>query len=147
MKTFVALTGFVLLLPISRAEDAQPQPKRQRLPNITDISIKTYGPPQLPPSSARERASAAGPGVPLNYSTGFEPSEGFSVGPVVGQPVGPLFPEPWAQTEGSCSGSVEGHIDNVNPAAGSQNLRLSHDPAHPGGGACINVFLPSLAAR
>ena len=75
-----------------------------------NVSVDAYVSPKSEITTRR-----AGPG---NLSTGFEPGEGFAPGPIFGQ-VG------W----GAFQVAPEGHIDTVNPAAGSQHLRISNDPA------------------
>jgi len=57
--------------------------------------------------------------MPLN--AGFEGPEGFAPGPIDGQ----------AGWRAVFLGDPEGHISTANPAAGTQHLRISYDPALP----------------
>ncbi|MFQ5423376.1 MAG: PEP-CTERM sorting domain-containing protein [Phycisphaerae bacterium] len=75
------------------------------------------------------------PRGPGSLVTGFEPSEGFLVGPVGGQ-MG------WTTFNAS---TTEGHVDALNPMGGSQHLRIDHDPASPNG-TSIGAFSPNLGA-
>ena len=72
---------------------------------------------------------STGPG---SLATGFEAAEGFVPGAIFGQ-VG------W----GAFQTAPEGHIDNVNPAAGSQHLRVSKDASLPTG-TNVGAFTPDL---
>ena len=107
-----------------------------------DASTKGRGPEQR--SYERERSvpvkalvapgtngttRSAGPG---SLATGFESAEGFAAGPIFGQ-VG------W----GAFQATPEGHIDTVNPAAGSQHLRISKDPSLATG-TNTGAFSPDL---
>ncbi len=79
----------------------------------------------------------------INYSTGFEPEEGFALGYISasgGTPVGcggVAFPCWGHITSTSCQGGsgpvctpslITPTIENINPAIGIQHLRLTHDP-------------------
>ncbi|MHC4993410.1 MAG: hypothetical protein ACYTGC_20800, partial [Planctomycetota bacterium] len=76
----------------------------------------------------------AGPG---SYATGFEPGEGFTLGFIGGNGV-----PPWGAFAAS---SVQPQVDNLNPASGTQHLRLSKDPG-VSNNAFIGCFSPPLGA-
>ena len=74
----------------------------------------------------------AGPAA-TSQSSGFEVIEGFVLGFIGGQ-VG------W---DAFAVSTVEGHVDNVNPAAGDQHLRLARDP-DIANNALIGAFSPNM---
>jgi hypothetical protein len=67
------------------------------------------------------------------YGTGFEAAEGFALGHIGNgtQPAGcgGIANPCWGKTTAGNGSLVEGHIDNVHPFAGTQHLRIAHDPA------------------
>jgi len=75
------------------------------------------------------------PRGPGSVVAGFEPGEGFLAAPIGGQ-MG------WTMFNASVT---EGHVDALNPMSGSQNLRISHDPA-VALGTSIGAFSPNLGA-
>ena len=76
--------------------------------------VKTY---DVSANALLGLGSGAPRGLPSTF--GFEPGEGFAVGPIGGQ-VG------WTMFAASLA---EGHVDTLNPFAGTQHLRISNDPA------------------
>jgi len=70
------------------------------------------------------------------YGTGFESGEGFAPAPIGGQAGWTMF----------AASTAEGHVDTVNPFAGSQHLRISGDPTI-GGGTLTGGFSPDLGAQ
>lgn len=69
----------------------------------------------------------------VSESWTFEASEGFAPGFVGGQAGWTVF----------AASLVEGHIDTANPYAGSQNLRISNDPA-VAAGTLLGAFSPAV---
>lgn len=70
------------------------------------------------------------------YVTGFEPGEGFAPGYIGGQ-------AGWSAFTAS---ATEGHVDTVNPYAGEQHLRISHDP-DIAAGTLTGGFSPDMGVQ
>lgn len=74
-------------------------------------------------------------GTGLNYSTGFEPEEGFPLGYISN--AGGVHPHGcggiafpcWGHTGSANASLITPTIESVNPASGVQHLRLIHDPS------------------
>ena len=90
------------------------------------------------------QATSAG-GNGWNYSSGFEPSEGFVPG-FIGSNVqpagcgGPANPC-WFAFTGPPASQAEPHIDTSNPHSGMQHLRISSDPQVPPGNIYSGNFI------
>jgi len=81
---------------------------------------------------ASGEAAGVGCGLACDYSTGFEPEEGFTAGAWIGDGLqgsaGGVL-ETWAAACSVASGRMtEGHIETAHPASGLQHLRLSNEP-------------------
>jgi hypothetical protein len=90
-------------------------------------------PAKVSPRSDGSSSATAALGTPLNYTTGFESAEGFAVGHI-GQGTQPAgcggVANPcWGKTTAANASLVEGKISDLNPFAGTQHLRIAHDPA------------------
>ncbi len=68
-----------------------------------------------------------------DYTTGFEPAEGFVLGPIDGQ-------GGWVSLPASTNA---GQVGNLNAAIGLQHLRIRHDPA-AGINTTVGVISPNL---
>jgi hypothetical protein len=95
----------------------------------------------------------AAAGNPLNYGTGFEALEGFAVGHIGNgiQPAGcgGIANPCWGKTGAANASIVEGKISDLHPFAGTQHLRIAHDPAtrtnQPGFNLGVDARYPRAA--
>lgn len=101
---------------------------------VTTVAIAARPfPAKVSRSADGAGAVTAAAGTPLNYTTGFEAVEGFALGHIGqgSQPAGcgGVANPCWGKTGAANASIVEGHIDSLNPFAGTQHLRIAHDPA------------------
>lgn len=95
----------------------------------------------------------AAAGVGMSYTTGFEAVEGFVVGHIGNgtQPAGcgGIATPCWGKTGAANASLVEGKISDLNPFAGTQHLRIDHDPAtrtnQPSFGLGVDARFPRTA--